>query len=178
MPARWQDYAMENPKEVLRKKLQSLRPHSSVGLTQQLSQLIEKLQPTTIASYQPLAAEPDVTEFNDWAEKKFLVVFPKVVADNLEFARGPVQPGRFGIAEPIGQAVESIDLVLVPALAIDGQGNRLGKGKGFYDRFLANYEGPCYAVVFDEEVLDNLPTEGHDRKVNGVITPNRTIVFD
>ncbi len=169
---------MENPKEVLRKKLQSLRPHSSLGLTQQLSQLVERLQPTAIASYQPLPNEPDVREFNNWAANKFQMVFPKVVADNMEFAMGPVQPGQFGIAEPIGQAVESIDLVLVPALAIDGQGNRLGKGKGFYDRFLANYEGPCYAVVFDEEVLDNLPTEGHDRKVNGVITPNRTIVFD
>ena len=178
MPARWQDYAMENPKDVLRKKLQSLRPHSSLGLTQQLSQLIEKLQPATIASYQPLPAEPDVTEFNEWIANKCQVVFPKVVADNLQFARGPVQPGQFGIAEPIGQRADSIDLVLVPALAIDGQGNRLGKGKGFYDRFLANYEGTCYAIVFDEEVLPSIPTESHDRRVNGVITPKRTIVFD
>ncbi len=169
---------MEISKEALRKKLQSLRPHSSVGLTQQLSQLIEKLQPTTIASYQPLPAEPDVTEFNELAANNFHVVFPKVVADSLEFARGPVQPGQFGIPEPLGQRVDSIDLVLVPALAIDGQGNRLGKGKGFYDRFLANYQGACYAVVFDEEVLQSIPTESHDRRVDGVITPKRTIVFD
>lgn len=169
---------MENPKEVLRKKLQSLRPHSSVGLTHQLSQLVQKLSPTTIASYQPLPGEPDVTEFNQWAADQFQLVFPKVIADDLQFAAGPVRPGRFGIAEPIGEGVDSIDLVLLPALAIDRQGNRLGKGKGFYDRFLANYEGPCYAVVFDEEVLESLPTESHDRKVSGFITPNRTIVFD
>ena len=169
---------MEIPKEVLRKKLQSLRPHSSAGLTQQLSQLVGKLKPRTIASYQPLPSEPAISDFNELAAKSFQVVFPRALANDLEFAMGPVEPGRFGIPEPVGQRVDVIDLVLVPALAIDGQGNRLGKGKGFYDRFLANYQGPCYAIVFDEELLQSIPTESHDRKVSGVITPKRTIVFD
>lgn len=178
MPARWQDYAMENPKEVLRQKLQSLRPHSSTGLTSQLRLLVEKLSPAVIASYQPMPSEPDVTEFNQWAKENHRLVFPKVVGSNLEFAEGPLSRGSYGIDEPTGPRVHQIDLVLVPALAIDQQGNRLGKGKGFYDRFLASYSGVCFAVVFDEEVLTELPIESHDRAVSGVITPKRTIVFN
>jgi 5-formyltetrahydrofolate cyclo-ligase len=169
---------MENPKEALREKLQSLRPHSSVGLTEQLRKLVEKLSPTIIASYQPMAAEPDISEFNAWAENNFQLVYPRVIGDSLEFAPGPLSPGRFGIGEPTGKRVDQIDLVLVPALAIDQQGNRLGKGKGFYDRFLSGFEGISYAVVFDEEVLETIPIEDHDQTVAGVITPKRTIVFD
>ena len=178
MPARWQDYAMENPKGALREKLQSLRPHSSLGLTEQLRKLVEKLSPTIIASYQPLPNEPDVSEFNLWAESKFQLVYPRVQGETLEFAQGPLSPGRFGITEPTGKTIDRIDLVLVPALAIDQRGNRLGKGKGFYDRFLPEFEGTAYAVVFDEEVLAAIPVEDHDQAVAGVITPKRTIVFD
>lgn len=178
MPARWQDYAMENPKEVLRKKLQSLRPCSSEGLTEQLRKLVETISPSTIASYQPLPNEPDTSEFNTWAEERFQVVYPRIVGDALEFAPGPLSPGQFGISEPAGKKIEQIDLVLVPALAIDHQGNRLGKGKGFYDRFLIGFDGVAYAVVFDEEVLEVIPVEEHDQAVGGVITPKRTIVFD
>jgi 5-formyltetrahydrofolate cyclo-ligase len=178
MPARWQDYAMENPKQALRENLQGQRPRSSAGLTLQLQQLVRKLAPSTIASYQPLSAEPDVSEFNRWAEKQYHLVYPRVIGDDLVFAQGPVAPGRYGIAEPAGNEVAAIDLVLVPALAADRLGNRLGKGRGFYDRFLVGFSGPAYAVVFDEEVLASIPVESHDRKVSGVITPNRTIVFD
>jgi 5-formyltetrahydrofolate cyclo-ligase len=178
MPARWQDYAMENPKKALRQKLQSLRPHSSVGLTNQLRQLVEKLAPHTIASYQPLPTEPDTSDFNRWVAAGRRVVFPRVIGSDLEFAEGPVSLGSFGIAEPTGPIVNQIDLVLVPALATDRSGTRLGKGRGFYDRFLAGFDGTCYAVVFDEEVLETLPVESHDQRVAGVITPKRTIVFD
>jgi 5-formyltetrahydrofolate cyclo-ligase len=178
MPARWQDYAMENPKEALREKLQSLRPRSSAGLTEQLRKLVEKLSPANIASYQPMAAEPDTSEFNAWAEGRFQLVYPRVIGETLEFAPGPLSLGRFGISEPMGKRVDQIDLVLVPALAIDRKGNRLGKGKGFYDRFLPGFDGIAYAVVFDEEVLDTIPVEEHDQTIAGVITPNRTIVFD
>ena len=169
---------MEIPKEALREKLQSLRPRSSEGLTEQLRNLVEKISPTIIGSYQPLPAEPDTSEFNAWAEGRFQLVYPRVIGESLEFAPGPLSPGRFGISEPTGKRVDQVDLVLVPALAIDQQGNRLGKGKGFYDRFLPGFGGIAYAVVFDEEVLKAIPIEEHDQAVAGVITPKRTIIFD
>ncbi|MEY5146576.1 MAG: hypothetical protein RL224_890, partial [Actinomycetota bacterium] len=84
MPARWQDYAMENQKRALRAQLKSQRPHSSEGLTQQLLILVEKLCPKTIASYQPLPGEPDLSEFNELVSKQFLVLYPRVIGENLE----------------------------------------------------------------------------------------------
>jgi 5-formyltetrahydrofolate cyclo-ligase len=178
MPARWQDYAMENQKEGLRSKLQSLRPHSSAGLTEQLEDLLARLKPRTLASYQPQENEPNVERFHQLAAGKVELVFPRVIGEELEFAGGQLVPGKFGILEPTGEAVKKIDLVLVPALAVDHRGNRLGKGRGFYDRFLAGFSGPCYAVVFDEELLEDVPVDSHDRRVSGVVTPLRTFDFD
>ena len=67
--------------------------------------------------------------------------------------------------------------MLVPAIAVDQSGNRLGKGKGFYDRYLQNRHFPRYAVVFDEEVLDAIPTQLHDQRMSGFVTPSRLIHF-
>lgn len=169
---------MENQKEALRAKLKSQRPNTSAGLTQQLMNLVQLLSPKTIASYQPMAGEPDVSEFNRLASQSFHLVFPRVVGENLEFAGGDLEQGAFSIFEPTGPAVSQIDLVLVPALAADEMGNRLGKGRGFYDRFLAGYQGKAYAVIFDSELLEKVPTQEHDQRVSGVVTPNRIIEVD
>ena len=81
----------------------------------------------------------------------------------------------FGFAEPHGPAVdlEPVDLIVVPALAIDQSGNRLGKGKGYYDRALALTAAPVVAVVYEHELLEALPAEAHDRRVDFVVTPVR-----
>jgi len=177
MPARWQDYAMAIEKEILRGQLSAKRPHSSEGLTEQLLALIQKLNPQTLATYSPLPSEPDVSQFNRLIGISLNLVFPKVVADELIFAGGELAPGKFAIAEPTGRAQEEIDLMLVPALAVDKLGNRLGKGRGFYDRYLQNRHFPRYAVVFDEEVLDHLPTGPHDQRMSGFVTPTRVVHF-
>jgi 5-formyltetrahydrofolate cyclo-ligase len=53
----------------------------------------------------------------------------------------------------------------------------LGKGKGFYDRYLQNRHFPRYAVVFDEEVLDQIPAQLHDQRMSGFVTPTRVVSF-
>ena len=63
--------------------------------------------------------------------------------------------------------------MLVPALAVDRHGRRLGQGGGSYDRALPRTSAPVVAVVFGDEVLDTLPAEPHDRSVDGVLTPDR-----
>lgn len=164
-------------KEMLRKKLQSLRPHSSQGLTEQLEKLIALHNPKTLASYNPTSTEPDVSDFNSQAAKTIKLVFPKVVLEDLVFCSGPVSEGKFGILEPQGEEVGEIDLMIIPALAVDKLGNRLGKGKGFYDRYLSNKQGLVYAAVFDSEVLDALPVDSHDVKVSGFVTPSKLVTF-
>jgi len=75
-------------------------------------------------------------------------------------------------------------VLLVPALAVDGAGHRIGKAGGFYDRLLADRErlAPAarplvVAVVHDDELLDAIPTEPHDERVDAVVTPRRYVVL-
>ena len=95
---------------------------------------------------------------------------------------GETAPGIFGFHEPVGELVSAadVDLMIVPALAIDQKGNRLGKGKGFYDRYLSTLEAPpaLVAVVYDEELVEHIPAEAHDQPVDAVVTPTQTVHFN
>jgi 5-formyltetrahydrofolate cyclo-ligase len=88
-----------------------------------------------------------------------------------------LRPARLGLLEPAGpslglEGVRAADLVLAPALAVDGAGRRLGQGGGSYDRALERATAPVVAIVFDDEVRDEpVPAEDHDRPVAGVVTP-------
>lgn len=166
-------------KIALRKLLIEKRPHSSAGLSERLIDYIGKGSFKALASYHPLANEPDITDFNSWATNSGIEVwFPKVSGTELIWGTQELSEGSFGITEPkTGISNPRLDLILVPALAIDRAGNRLGKGKGFYDRALRNFEGFALAVVFEEELLESVPTEAHDFPVQGVITPKTTLIF-
>jgi 5-formyltetrahydrofolate cyclo-ligase len=92
---------------------------------------------------------------------------------------GDLEAGRFGLSQPIGPglgptAIEAADAVVVPALAVDRFGIRLGRGGGYYDRALvhARPDAVLVTVVFDEERVDELPREVHDRPVTAVVTPS------
>ncbi len=166
-------------KIALRKLLIEKRPHSSAGLSERLIDYIGKGSFRAIASYQPLSNEPDITDFNSWASVQGMEVwFPKVSGTDLIWGTQELSEGSFGITEPkTGISKPKLDLIIVPALAIDKSGNRLGKGKGFYDRALRNFEGFALAVVFEEELLETIPVEQHDFPVQGVITPKTTLIF-
>lgn len=126
-----------------------------------------------------MQSEPDVSEFNSLASKSFQLLLPRIVGEDLEFANGQLRSGSFGILEPQGQAVPAgnIDLMILPALAVDKSGNRLGKGKGFYDRALKKFEGKSAAVIFETELLESVPCEAHDMRVSTVVTPLRYLTF-
>jgi 5-formyltetrahydrofolate cyclo-ligase len=132
-----------------------------------------------VAAFVPLAEEPgDVDAFRDARS----VLFPVLLPDNdLDWAvfDGTLVPGRFGLREPAGPrlgvaAVLEADLLVVPALAVDPHGRRLGRGGGSYDRVLARVAGtvPALAVVDDTEVVPVVPAEPHDRPVQGYVTPS------
>lgn len=90
-----------------------------------------------------------------------------------------VRPGRFGIQEPIHDCHEAplnrLDLILVPGVAFDLHGHRLGRGKGYYDRLLPAANGTTCGVAFDEQIVEELPVESHDSDVNCILTPTRWI---
>ena len=92
---------------------------------------------------------------------------------------GRLAPGRFGLLQPVGPrlgptAVGAAEVVVVPAVAVDRAGTRLGRGGGYYDRALqhARPGAVVVALVFDDELVDRLPALAHDRPVSAVVTPS------
>ena len=87
--------------------------------------------------------------------------------------------GKFGVREPGSScaeiALDKFDLVLVPGLAFDRAGNRLGRGRGFYDRLLVETSGIKCGVGYDFQLLEKIPAEPHDAKVNFMLTPERCV---
>jgi 5-formyltetrahydrofolate cyclo-ligase len=142
----------------------------------------------TIAAYYSVGAEPDTRGlvYALWKRGSY-VVLPVLRADgDLDWAsyEGPdsLVPGPRGLREPgepprgVG-AVARADVVLVPALAVDQAGNRLGRGGGSYDRALARVGPliPLIALIYDGELVDHVPAEPHDVPVRAVVSPANEI---
>lgn len=94
-----------------------------------------------------------------------------------------VHEGAMGIREPnagLPTPVADIDLLIVPGLAFDGRGNRLGRGRGFYDRFLAHrdFRGVACGLAFEMQVVEAVPTEPLDRAVALLATESRVLRFE
>lgn len=96
----------------------------------------------------------------------------------LQFRRGAgFAAGALGIEEPTGEPVElqDLQLLVVPAMAVDAAGRRLGRGRGHYDATLALCRCPAVALVFDSQLVPEVPVGEHDRRVDGVCTEARII---
>ena len=129
-----------------------------------------------ILIYHSLPDELSTLEFIDkWhTRKKFYL--PRVNGVNLELL--PYEPkslrtGAFNIEEPsAGSPVDpaTMELIIVPAVAYDRRGNRLGRGKGFYDRLLSTTKAMTIGVGYDFQLIDEIPGEPHDAPVRIVIT--------
>ena len=138
----------------------------------------------TIAAYYSVGAEPDTRGlvYALWKRGSY-VLLPVLRADgDLDWAsyEGPdsLLPGPRGLLEPGEpprgtEAVARADAVLVPALAVDRAGNRLGRGGGSYDRVLARVGPliPLIALIYDDELLDHVPAERHDVPVRAAVSP-------
>ncbi|MGE7387727.1 5-formyltetrahydrofolate cyclo-ligase [Streptomyces sp. NPDC004126] len=151
----------------------------------------------TVAAYVSVGAEPGTRELLDAlraAGKR--VLLPLLLPNNdLDWAayEGPdslaeaAHPGKMRLLEPSGtplgpDAVTGADAVLLPGLAVDGRGMRLGRGGGSYDRVLARLERagahPALVVLlYDEEVVARVPEEPHDHPVQAVATPSGVVRF-
>jgi 5-formyltetrahydrofolate cyclo-ligase len=144
----------------------------------------------TIAAYYSLGTEPDTHSlvFALWKRGSY-VVLPLLLPDgDLDWAsyEGPdsLVPGPRGLLQPAEPprgpgTVARADVVLVPALAVDVRGRRLGRGGGSYDRALARVgpQVPTIALLYDDELLPAVPAEGHDQAVRAVARPGHGITW-
>lgn len=107
------------------------------------------------------------------ADTDKILLLPRCGEEGMVFCRyvGVLAPDRFGIPSPIGEPwQEAIDLMLVPALAFDKKGYRLGRGGGFYDRALVGFSGQSVGVIREAFLLETVPIQAHDKKVNSIVT--------
>ncbi|MBC9943774.1 5-formyltetrahydrofolate cyclo-ligase [Leucobacter sp. cx-328] len=148
---------------------------------------------TRVTSFVSVGDEPSTAGFNAWAVAEGIeVLLPRVRPDGqmdwgvlTSAPDGGLAPGAFGIPEPVGDllpatAPQETDLMLIPAACVDGRGNRLGWGRGFFDRCLAGLATPppVFAVVFDDEVFEAVPVEPHDAPIAGAVTERQVLRFE
>jgi 5-formyltetrahydrofolate cyclo-ligase len=165
----------------------STRAAAAARVQAELTALVRRTRPSLVTAYVPVGSEPGGPDLPDVLVAALppgsVLLLPVLLPDlDLNWARYTgrerlVAAGR-GLREPPGDrwgvdAVARADLVVVPALAVDRYGIRLGRGGGSYDRALARVPAGTVtvALLHDDELLDRLPAEPHDRPVRAVVTP-------
>lgn len=150
----------------------------SIPIMQQVEEIPEFQQAKTILLYWSMDDEVQTHDFvNKWYQQKTLLL-PCVDGDDLRLRQytGPdcLKAGeQFGIGEPTGPeftALETIEMIIVPGMAFDRNNNRMGRGRGFYDRLLKSTPHAFkVGVAFDFQMVENVPTEEFDVPMNAVI---------
>jgi 5-formyltetrahydrofolate cyclo-ligase len=163
------------------------RSAAGAALVPGVCDLLGAMGAETVAAYVSMGAEPGTRGLIDVLRSSGTrVLLPVLLADNdLDWAAydGPATLERSprGLLEPTGvrlgpQAVTGAQAVLLPGLAVDGQGARLGRGGGSYDRVLARLRSAAahpllVVLLYAHEVVESVPREAHDRLVDAVVTP-------
>jgi len=190
--------AIDDAKRALRAELRERRQQRSeavreldaAGVKTQLDALIAQLGAASVSCFLSTPTEPGTHAFiADAVARGIRVLLPITRSDGLmDWAvaqpDGDIAEGLFGVPEPVGEvlsplAVNDVDLLIVPAAAVDRTGMRLGWGRGYFDKTIGSMEHcpPVYAVVFDSEFVDDVPRDVHDQPVTGVVTPTQTITL-
>ena len=186
--------SLNNAKTTLRQQVRArLRALSAEQLRADSQRICERLltlpvwkRAKIVLLFASLRDEPDLWPVISTALKEGKEVsLPKLDPAGFGYDACPIKslddlsPGKFGILEPRGastvMALNRLDLVLVPGIAFDPHGGRLGRGKGFYDRLLAAVSGLKCGVAFDEQLVDVVPVGPMDVRLNCILTPTRWI---
>jgi 5-formyltetrahydrofolate cyclo-ligase len=169
---------------------QAARDAAAEGIRAQLDELVARVGARSLSCFLSIPSEPGTRDFVAGAVARGIrVLLPITRKDGLldwivATPDGDITEGMFGLPEPVGEvlgpiAVNDVDLMVIPAAAVDRRGMRLGWGRGYFDKTIGSMERcpPVYAVVFDSEVLDEVPSDRHDQPVTGVVTPTQTLTL-
>lgn len=175
----------------IRETLKTISPEQRVLASQQACELLEQQiawqNAKSIFFYAPLSEELDLWPLvQDSLTAGKVVCLPRFdsatnryVACQIQDLAADIAIGKFGVREPCESCVmvplNRLDLILVPGVAFNLRGHRLGRGKGFYDQLLMNAGGIKCGVAFDEQIVTEIPIEPHDVLVNCILTPTRWI---
>jgi len=130
-----------------------------------------------VMMYYPIKNEPDLRPLMEEFKDEKVILLPVSHRKKIEMRRYQgkenLHHGRFGIPEPMGVSYEgpAPDLIIVPGVAFDKELNRLGRGGGYYDRFLKRFRKAAkYAVAYDFQIVEKVPAASFDMKMDAVIT--------
>jgi 5-formyltetrahydrofolate cyclo-ligase len=134
-------------------------------------------------AYQPMTYEPRILETYQQTQNHMRWAYPRVVYSGLDWwvpGKLGFEKGKLGFQEPKMELATPIPLadvdgILIPGLGFDRQGMRLGRGRGDFDKTLEKYKGKKVAVAFSCQVVDRIPSESHDVKMDYVITEKEVI---
>lgn len=139
----------------------------------------------SVLFYSALSGEIDLTDLlEEGLEQGKTIALPRYNAETKAYDAFEIRDfpadcasGKFGISEPMRHCppfpLKQLDLALVPGVGFDPVGFRLGRGQGFYDRLLAGINGVKCGVAFDQQIVDRIPGEPHDIRMNCILTPTR-----
>ncbi len=164
----------------IRKKIAE-RKKSFQGLELLSEQIVKKLQTLelfqtakTVGTYMPLPDEVDISPLFQTLEKQFYIPAFDAAIGSYRLAQlsKEFNVGKFGILEPVSPvfAPEKLDLIIVPGIAFDRAGHRIGRGGGFYDRLLPQYHAVRVGACFDFQCLETVPAEPHDCRMDVVVS--------
>jgi 5-formyltetrahydrofolate cyclo-ligase len=168
---------------ILAKRSVNQSSKTQSGFTQELNKLVSDLGVRSIGCYLSFGSEPSTREFISSIRGAGInLACPRVEIDgSMVFAElgESTETTKLGFEQPLGKEVpkSELDLLIIPALAIDETGERLGRGAGYFDRYLQNYRGITVAMIYESEFVSKLPTQGHDEPVNWVVLPTKTIAL-
>jgi len=134
-----------------------------------------------IGCYLSFGSEPATDLFIELAKAQGMeIACPRVQPDGqmvMASLEDETKASELGFREPTGEIIQAkdLDLIIVPALAIDYQGRRLGRGAGYFDRYLKDFFGSTVGLVYDAEFVAEVPSLNHDAPVGWVITQTQTI---
>jgi 5-formyltetrahydrofolate cyclo-ligase len=169
----------------LRGKAPSVRAADSQAICRRLIEAPIWEETRSVLFFAPMPEEPDIWPvFMEIWKHGVTVALPKFDPGRKAYAAHRVSDpqtdlvvGHFGIREPGPDCPEHpinlLDVVLVPGVAFDLRGRRLGRGAGYYDRLLIGVRGTTCGIAFDEQISGELPVEPHDIHVNCILTPTR-----
>ena len=181
---------VDNEKRALRAEIRERRritpaherSEATASVTQNLQQLAGGIR--SIAAYLSTPDEPNTRDFLGWAcQQGIRVLIPFSREDGLldwaPYDGKEEAEDVLGMPVPTTEllgpiAINDVDLIIVPAACVDQSGMRMGWGRGYFDKTLGSMarRPPVYAVIFDSEFIELVPSEVHDQRVDGVVTPS------
>jgi 5-formyltetrahydrofolate cyclo-ligase len=167
-------------KNKIRQQIATQRPDFQT-LEKMSAAIVEKFQglelfqkAKTVGAYIPLPDEVDITPLFQTLEKIFYIPAFDEASDGYRLVElsSEFKTGKFGIPEPVNPvfAPEKLDLIIVPGVAFDRTGNRIGRGCGFYDRLLPQYHAVRIGICFNFQCLENVPSEPYDCRMDVVVS--------